>query len=426
MDAENPYASAPLRWLYVDFNSYFASVEQQLNPRLRNRPIAVVPVMSDATCAIAASYEAKAFGIKTGTPVWEAKRLCPELICVEADHQHYVRVHGEILEEINQHIPVSAICSIDEMACRLMDNENEEGYARDIARRIKAGLAKNIGSEVRCSIGIAPNRYVAKLATDMKKPNGLTVIHAMELPERLRVLALRDLTGVGRNIEQRLWRNGIYTMSELLRRPPKHLRAIWGNVGGEKMWHLLRGADLPEVETSKSCVGHSHVLAPELRGKREARYVAMRLVIKAASRLRRLGYYMRAMTLQVKLENGPCLVAEARCYRAQDTPTLLRMLEELWQAALGCQQQVLLKKISVSLHGLVPVGALQEDLFDGISERALGQQKKYERLSTAMDKMNYKHGRDTVLVGILPAQGKSFAGTKVAFTRIPELEEFYE
>src|ERR1700722_17937971 len=102
-----------LRWLYVDFNSYFASVEQELNPALRGKPVAVVPVETDATCAIAASYEAKAFGIKTGTPNYEAKRMCPGLICVVGHHENYVDYHHRIIKEVENHIPVAAVCSID-------------------------------------------------------------------------------------------------------------------------------------------------------------------------------------------------------------------------------------------------------------------------------------------------------------------------
>ena len=95
-----------LNWLYLDLNSYFASVEQQLQKQLRNKPIAIVPVMTDATCAIAASYEAKAYGIKTGTMIYEAKKLCPELICVEANHENYVEYHHKILAEIDKYIPI--------------------------------------------------------------------------------------------------------------------------------------------------------------------------------------------------------------------------------------------------------------------------------------------------------------------------------
>ena len=149
----------PLRWLYLDLNSYFASVEQQINPKLRGKPVAVVPVMTDATCAIAASYEAKAFGIKTGTPIYEAKKLCPDLICVLGSHEVYVDYHHRILDEINNHIPISVVASIDEAACRLMDNENAPEIATKIAKNIKLGIAENVGEYLRSSIGIAPNKY---------------------------------------------------------------------------------------------------------------------------------------------------------------------------------------------------------------------------------------------------------------------------
>ena len=122
-----------LRWLYVDFNSYFASVEQQMNPALRGKPVAVVPVETDSTCAIAASYEAKAYGVKTGTPIYEARKMCPGLICVLGRHQHYVAYHDRLVKEVDRHIQVTAVCSIDEMACRLMKNEYAPVRAIEIA-----------------------------------------------------------------------------------------------------------------------------------------------------------------------------------------------------------------------------------------------------------------------------------------------------
>ncbi len=103
----------PLRWLFLDLNSYFASVEQQLQPSLRGRPVIVAPVGSDTTVAIAASIEAKRYGIKTGTPVWEAKQLCREVVVTPARHQRYVEFHDAVVAEIERHIPVTRVCSID-------------------------------------------------------------------------------------------------------------------------------------------------------------------------------------------------------------------------------------------------------------------------------------------------------------------------
>jgi impB/mucB/samB family/SOS response associated peptidase (SRAP) len=210
-----PIPALSLRWLYVDFNSYFASVEQQLRPELRGKPVAVVPVETDSTCAIAASYEAKAFGVKTGTPIYEAKRLCPGLICVLARHERYVEFHHRLIEEIEQHIPITAVCSIDEVACRLMDNEISVERSTEIAQSIKNGIAKNIGPYMRCSIGIAPNRYLAKVGTELQKPDGLVVLRAEDLPKRLFSLKLRDLPGVGANIERRIQTAGITNLPSL-------------------------------------------------------------------------------------------------------------------------------------------------------------------------------------------------------------------
>ncbi len=420
------HPKSELRWLYIDFNSYFASVEQQLDPTLRNRPVAVVPVETDATCAIAASYEAKAYGIKTGTPIYEAKKLCPDLVCVLAKHEHYVDTHQRILEEVNNHIPISAVCSIDEVACQLMNNETSLERVSEIARNIKRGLARNVGEYVRCSIGVAPNKYLAKVATDLEKPDGFTVLHTDGLPGKLLTLTPRDLPGIGRSMERRLRMAGIFTMEDLWALSPKRMRSIWGNVWGEKMYYMLRGVDLPDEETTRSTIGHSHVMAPELRHPDKAIFVARRLTLKAASRLRRMGYYAAHFTLSARLENGPRLRWESPCYRAQDSLTFLNLLNEGWREIKAASHGGRIKKVSVTLCKLTAENELQPELFAELPDIDLQARKKAERMSKALDKINHRFGRDSVLVGMLPAQGRSFSGTKIAFTRIPDVEEFLE
>ena len=115
--------SERVQWLFLDLNSYFASVEQETRPELRRKPVAVVPMVADTTCCIAASYEAKAFGVRTGTGVKDAKQMCPGLRIVEARHELYVQYHHKIVEAVNTCVPVTAVVSIDEMACRLMGRE---------------------------------------------------------------------------------------------------------------------------------------------------------------------------------------------------------------------------------------------------------------------------------------------------------------
>jgi DNA polymerase-4 len=406
-------------WLYIDFNSYFASVEQQLHPALRGQPIAVVPVESDSTCAIAASYEAKAFGIKTGTPIYEAKKMCPKLICVVANHESYVEYHNRIIAEIDRHVPVAKVCSIDEVACELMDNESSQ--ATDLAHRIKRGLAERVGECMRCSIGFAPNRYLAKVAADMQKPDGLTFLSLADLPHKLHPLKLTDLPGIGANMELRLKRLGIYTMETLCQLDLIQMRRAWGGVWGERMWHHLRGIELPDIETKRSSLGHSHVMAPELRLPSQARKVAIRLTLKAASRLRRMNYTASSFTLSLRTEEGLRYERSAKCWQASDSPTFIHLLERLWHSLLPEIASERIKKISVNFTQLQEQVTLQEELFNEAPDRA-----KAERASQALDAINQRYGRDSILFGLLPNEGRSFSGTKVAFTRIPEEEEFLE
>lgn len=433
MQQETLSQSLPLRWLYVDFNSYFASVEQQMNPALRGKPVIVVPVDTDATCAIAASYEAKAMGIKTNTPVYEAKRMCPGLVCVVGDHKHYVHYHHQILKEVENHIPVKAVCSIDEVACYLMDNENSDERATEIAHSIKAGLARNVGEYIKCSVGVAPNRFLAKVATDMKKPDGLTILHQEDLPQRLYGLKLRDIPGIGHNMEKRILMAGINNMRALLALSVKEMRKIWGGVWGERMWFWLRGVDLPELETHRSTVGHSHVMAPELRMPERARYVARRLTMKAASRLRRMGYYAQTLTFSARFENGFRVEGSESCFRAQDSVTFLHMLERIWQSALeyasdkGRGGDMRIKKVSMALHGLVEAEvAEQPELIPALQEQESKERARAERMSQALDRINHRFGKDSVTMGMMPEASRNFSGTKVAFTRIPDIEEFVE
>lgn len=420
--------SSPLEpcWLYIDFNSYFASVEQQLQPRLRGRPVAVVPVDTDSTCAIAASYEAKAYGIKTGTPIWEAKQKCPGLICVVGNHEQYRDFHERIVQEVGNHLPVAEVCSIDEVACRLMKNETSTERLSAIVASIKRGIAANIGEYVKCSIGVAPNKYLAKIATDMHKPDGFTVLAGDDIASRLRTLKLRDLPGVGYNNEKRLYLAGIYTMDDLLALPPKRLRSVWGSIWGERIALMLRGFDLPQEETTRSTVGHSHVMAPQLRDPEKARFVARRLTMKCASRMRRLGYYASTFYFSARLENGRRIEHGGQCYRAQDSMTFLKLLEEAWEALSPFMKGQRIKKVSVSLHDLSQPNLAQSELFTALRPDENASRHKAEKMSAAMDKINHRFGRDSVSIGMLPHEGRSFSGTKIAFTRIPDKEEFLE
>src|SRR5450432_1088729 len=228
-----------LRWLFLDLNSYFASVEQELRPELRGRPVAVVPLMADTTCCIAASYEAKAFGVRTGTMVGDAKRMCKGIELVEARHELYVDYHHRIVQAVERCIPVTAVMSIDEMACQLIGREQPLLAALDLAGRVKASVREHAGETLRCSIGLATNRYLAKIASDMEKPDGLVALTPDILEGALLRLKPRDLPGIGARMEKRLENAGIRSMQQLLALSREQMNTTWGGIGGEKLWHWL-------------------------------------------------------------------------------------------------------------------------------------------------------------------------------------------
>ena len=342
-----------LNWLYLDVNSYFATIEQQINPDLRQKPVAVVPVISESMSILAASFEAKLKGIRTGTKVFEARKLCPEIICVEAKHDIYVKYHNLIFQEVDKYLHVDHIFSIDEGACRLTGEYCNEEKAIEIAEQIKAGIKKNVGDYITCSIGIAPNRYLAKIATDMKKPNGLIIIKPEDIPQKMFTLKLKDLPGVGRRVYQRLNSFGINTVERLYGLDSTKLKLYWGSIWGAKCWYLLRGADLPFEEAKSTTIGHSQVLAPELKNIVSARSVALLLVLKTASRLRALKFYASYMTLSISLPSKKGLKTNISIGGACDSFALSSKLLKEWDRLIENNNVSMVNKISISLHGLM-------------------------------------------------------------------------
>lgn len=414
-------------WLFLDLNSYFASVEQNMNPWLRGRPVAVAPVMSDATCAIAASYEAKAYGIKTGTKIHEAKKLCPDLVVVEARHDLYVRVHDNIRAEVERHIPIEKVCSIDEVVCRLLGPQRELEAARDVARRIKRGLTETLGRCITCSIGLAPNRYLAKVASNLEKPDGLVSITRNDLPGRLLDMALTDLHSIGRGMEHRLARAGIGDVAALWKLTPKEARRVWGSVTGERFWYALHGFEIPDIETRRRSIGHSHVLASEFRPPRKAFLIARRLAMKAAARMRRMDYTSARLVLGVRFEREGRWKGEMRTTRTRDSLVLLAAVNLLWRRMeTQTRPPRRVKKASITLLDLLPANDSPADLFAALGAAPGQSPERRDRLSFAIDAINRRYGRDTVWFGENPDIDAPYTGTKIAFTRIPDMAEFYE
>ena len=419
-----------LNWLFVDLNSYFASVEQEARPELRGRPVGVVPMMADTTCCIAASYEAKAFGVKTGTIVADAKRMCPGIVLVEARHEIYVDYHHRVIEAVESCVPVTAVCSIDEMACQLIGRERPLRAALDLGLRVKERIRECAGANLRSSVGLATNRYLAKIASDMEKPDGLVALPLDILPEALHGLTLRDLPGIGARTEKRLNEKGIRTMDDLLALDREQAGDLWGSVWGERMWHWLRGEDFDHIEHEhQKSISHSHVLAPEMRNPEKAWAVAHKLLHKAAMRLRAAGLWASNIGVAIgfavpRSENMPVsrFGVPARGWRSeiklsecQDNQTLIAALRRLWESRPSGAQYEHPYFIGVQLNNLVPDRLHTLALFDGLEE-----EQSRTRLLATMDQLNDKYGMSTLAPAAMLTAYKA-APTRIAFNSIPDL-----
>jgi len=427
--APNPSAGPHLNWLFVDLNSYFASVEQQVRPELRGRPIGVVPMLADTTVLIAASYEAKAFGCRTGTLVGDAKRLCPGIELVEARHEIYVEYHHKVVEAVESCLPVTAVCSIDEMACRMMGRERPLLSALDLGRRVKARIRATAGEMLRSSVGLATNRYLAKVASDMEKPDGLVALTLDILPEALARLSLRDLPGVGARTEKRLNEKGITTMSQLVALDCEQMGQLWGSVWGQRLWHWLRGEDFEMSETDHlKSISHQHVLAPEMRTRDKAWAVAHKLLHKAAMRLRSHQLWTASIGLAVGYgvprEAGPVSSfgvptrgwhGEVKLTECQDNQTLIHALRHLWESQPRTAESAYPYFVGVQLGGLVPDRLHSLGLFDSLEE-----EQSRAKLLEAMDQLNEKYGMMTVAPATMITAYKA-APTRIAFHSIPDL-----
>ena len=403
----------PLRSLFLDMDSFFASVEQHLQPRLRGKPVGVAPMLVESTCCIAASYEAKAFGIKTGTRVSDARRLCPGIEIVPARPPHYVEMHHRIIEIVESCIHVDHVLSIDEMVCWLPRNWRTLVKIEEVSQLIKARLREEFSESVRCSIGIAPNGWLAKIASKMRKPDGFFIIQAADLPNVLYELALLDLHGVGHNMEARLHANGIHTVEQLCNTQKEILARIWGGIEGKRIWHKLRGEVLDDYDTepTKRSLSHGHVLPPELRDPAHAIAVVHRLTQKAALRTRAHGLRVGALDLELRFINREKWSQSTSFAETSDALFLTKEIKSLWKSRP--YQDLAIQKANVILHKLVSEGGFTPSLFE---------QNKTNRdaLNKAMDAVTHKFGKQALYLGGAH-EAMDTAQPKIAFNHIPDV-----
>jgi DNA polymerase-4 len=377
--------------LHIDMNAFFASVEQQSNPALRGKPVAVSGSES-RTVILTASYEARAYGVKTGMTLWEARQKCPELILVPTNNRLYTWVSSRIIDIMRDYTPLVEVFSIDEAFLDITGSVKLFGGAERICALIKSRIKADFG--ITCSIGVAPNKLLAKLASDMQKPDGLTVIGCDEIATVLERLPIRELCGIGRKTEQQLLMMGIRTCGELGRYDLRLLEKKFGVVG-RKLHFMGRGIDNSpvvaeeEAEEVKS-VGHSTTLKKDLTERDDILKVLLQLSEMVGRRARRYGVAGKTVHLTIRY-------ADFTTFQKQEIqPAPLSNSRELYRAAAKILDTIDLAQpvrlLGVSISTLRPQGE-QLPLFP---EERTGLQ-----LTEAMDKVNNRHGDFTVMFGSL-------------------------
>lgn len=415
-----------IEWLYLDFDGFFASVEQQARPALRGKPVGIVPFSGTThTCIIACSKEAKARGIKNVMNVSDAKRLCPELILQPQSPDLYRRAHNALLAEINSIIPISAVKSIDELCCKLDKKDIKNPYKT--AMDIKVALAQGVGKYITCSIGFAANRHLAKIACKIDKPNGVTVWHPNQMPAPLLDLPFDDIPGIGSRMEQRLLKAGIYSIKKLMDTEPKQMRKLWRNVTGERLWYALHGYEIQASKSERNMYGHGRVLPPALRNFIDAKNCSRLLLVKAARRMRRANFNAGILYIWMGLTKGYkkgnySWSSSHKLYAANDDQACLKALDTLWEKAkIQVPSSMKIMRIGVTLADLTPANSRQLDIFiDDDFER-----QKWKKVTTTVDNLNSRYGKSLITMGPweLPAGGN--LGGKISFTRIPRAEDFW-
>lgn len=369
--------------LFFDMNSFFASVEQQVRPELRGQPIGVSPYIGPTGCIIAASYEAKANGVKICRND-EAKKMCPKIKIVEARPALYMIYHKEIKKVIESVTPYFIPLSIDEFAINLTGRDQNLESALAMAQKLKEKIRSEVGDYLRCSVGISASKFLAKMAAESKKPDGLTILELNGLEQFYKKLKLTDLTGINWRMELQLKRLGINTPLELYRKPLPHLIHSLGHMG--RMWYLrLRGYEVDEFIVRSKTIGHSHVLAPEFRNRQGALAVLRRLVFKAGQRLRAEGYFAGGISVSISFLDHSNFHQSQKFSQFCDDQTAWTNVNSIIKNWQFRHQPI---HLAVSFFNLTSSKSHQISIFADI--------EKSGQISKALDEINDEYGADTI------------------------------
>lgn len=399
-----------IKYLLVDLNSFFASCEQQDNPKLRHKPIAVVPVLTDSGTVIASSIEAKRKGVKTGTKVGDAKKLCPGIIFVEGHHKRYTEYHHKIIQAVEEVCPVEKVLSIDEVACELIGREMIESNAIEIAHKIKRHILQTVGECLTTSIGLGPNIMIAKMASDLVKPDGLVSVPVERIGKTFDHLPVEIISGIGHNMKRNLNAKGFHTVGQLRSLSPQQLRTVWGGIVGLRLAEELAGRDVPRAETVTKGMSHEHVLPPQLRNSQGGIEILLKLATKLSARLREGNQKCKNLHVYMKDQYGLDSLENSISFSdSNDTFFILQQVKNMTRT--GVPERPV--KVGVSISGLSNANEEQLSLF---------ADAKTQKLGHIMDSINKKFGANT----LIPAETldvTDHAKVRISFSHIPKLSD---
>jgi DNA polymerase-4 len=387
---------ASLTILHVDMDAFYASVEQRDRPELRGQPVIVVGVGSRGVVS-AASYEARPFGVHSAMPMSAARRLCPQAAFLPPRMGYYARVSQQLRDVFLSFTPLVEPLSLDEAFLDVRGCEGLFGHAPQIARQIKGRIQAETG--LTASVGVAPNKFLAKLASDLGKPDGLVVVPAGGAAAFLGPLPVGRVWGVGAKAEGRLHALGVRTVGQLAALPEKALVGHFGELG-RHLWRLARGEDGRAVvpDAAAKSVSTETTFARDIGDREALRSWLLGLTDHLAGRLRHAG--LRARTVEVKVRSSDFRTRQ----RAQALGQATNATDVLWQAARrlldrGLTDDVLpVRLLGVGASRLTREGVVQGDLFDG-------GRRKQEALDQTIDAIRGQFGGAAIRRGSLLDRG---------------------
>jgi len=396
--------------LHLDMDSYFASVAQQANPKLAHRPVGIIKALG-RSCVIAASREAKGFGIKTGTSIWEAKRLCPQIVFVPADFDQYLSTTKKLIEICSRFSPELEVFSIDELFLDISQTERFFGGIYHLVALIKKALKEEIGPLVTCSLGLSYNRLLAKLASEIKKPDGFFEITPTNQDEILFQTRLSDLCGLGFRLEERLLNMGIRNFQQLRKIPLEFLEASFGPYWSIQLKKLSYGLDDLGLTPFQSwddpkTISRTFTLFKNTRSSLKIRQTLFNLCQETCVKARDLKMKGRYIGLGIRGEDQAVFSNRTLKYFLADEFHLFKIVWQLFEQ-LHWPYQV--RFLGVCLSLLTRESELTISFLDN---------PRKEKLLGAIDQINHRYGGFTLypacLLGgeLIKPEANGFLGDK--------------